>query len=174
MDVPSLLISALLFLAILGIAYARRGREGVGEGFSKSWDLFFRAGPNLVFGLLIAGFFSALLSEKLAAAWMGEGSGAKGLCVGTLAGVLTPGGPFTHFPILAALAQKGAGVGPLTAYIAAWSLLGLHRILIWEAPFLGWRFVVARVTASIFFPPIMGWLAQAISYGQLSHPALRQ
>jgi uncharacterized membrane protein YraQ (UPF0718 family) len=163
MDVPSLVMSVSLLVVILGIVYWRRGGVGVGEGFTKSGGLLFQGAPNLIVGFLVAGFISALLPATLAGTWMGEGSGAKGLWMGTLAGMVTPGGPMAQFPILASLAQKGAGIGPMTAYFAAWSLLGLHRAFVWEAPFLGWRFVVARMTACFLFPPIMGWIARGVA-----------
>ena len=73
--------------------------------------------------------------------------------------MLTPGGPFTHFPILASFLAKGAGTGPICAYIASWALIGVNRIIVWELPILGPRIVVARVLASFAFPPVIGWLA---------------
>ena len=73
--------------------------------------------------------------------------------------MLTPGGPFTHFPILASFLAKGATVGPVSAYIAAWSLIGVNRIIVWELPLLGPQITLARVLASLWVPPLVGWLA---------------
>jgi uncharacterized membrane protein YraQ (UPF0718 family) len=117
----------------------------------------------MLIGFLLAGLVSILVPREAVARALGEGSGAGGLFLASLAGILTPGGPFTHFPLLAALRSQGAGIGPLSAYITAWSLLGLHRILLWELPLLGWRFVLVRAGASILVAPAIGWIAGTLS-----------
>jgi len=55
--------------------------------------------------------------------------------------------------------HKGAAIRPICAYIAAWALIGVHRIIIPEAPMLGWRFVAVRVAA----PPVVGLVAQIVA-----------
>jgi uncharacterized membrane protein YraQ (UPF0718 family) len=47
----------------------------------------------------------------------------------------------THFPFMASFGKMGVGVGPLVAYLTAWSLYGLQRIIMWEIPFLGAKIV---------------------------------
>lgn len=44
-----------------------------------------------------------------------------------------------------------------------WSLLGLHRILAWELPLLGPRFVGIRLAVSLVLPPLAGYLAGTIA-----------
>ncbi len=163
MNAWGLLAPGAILLALVLVAAAREGGRGVAGGFGEAGGLFLRVLPNLAIGFTLAGFLTYLLPQALVAGWMGEGSGGRGLLVGSVAGALTPGGPFTHFPILASLIVKGAAIGPVCAYIAAWALLGVHRILIWEAPILGWRFVLVRVAACVVFPPLAGLLAQAIA-----------
>jgi uncharacterized membrane protein YraQ (UPF0718 family) len=121
-------------------------------------------------GFLLAGFVALLVPHEAVAQALGEKSGSGGLFLATLAGILTPGGPFTHFPLLAALRSHGAAIGPLSAYITAWSLLGAHRIFLWEGPLLGWRFVLVRVGVSFLCAPFVGWMAQAVgeTVGHLS------
>ena len=60
---------------------------------------------------------------------------------------------------LASFLSKGAGVGPVCAYIAAWGMIGINRIIVWELPILGPRIVAVRVLASIAFPPLIGLLS---------------
>src|SRR6266508_1099405 len=48
--------------------------------------------------------------------------------------------------------------GPLVAYMTSWSLFGMQRIIAWEAPLMGWRFVMIRAIPSLAFPVIAGWL----------------
>jgi hypothetical protein len=46
----------------------------------------------------------------------------------------------------------------LVAYMTSWSLFGLQRIIAWEAPLMGWKFVITRVVSTIAFPVLAGWL----------------
>ena len=68
----------------------------------------------------------------------------------------------SQFPIIASLYKIGIGIGPLVAYMTAWSLMGFQRIIIWELPFLGARVVAVRVFASILFPVLGGWMARIL------------
>jgi uncharacterized membrane protein YraQ (UPF0718 family) len=43
--------------------------------------------------------------------------------------------------------------------MTSWSLFGMQRIIAWEAPLMGWHFVVLRVVSSLTFPVLAGWLA---------------
>jgi uncharacterized membrane protein YraQ (UPF0718 family) len=61
-------------------------------------------------------------------------------------------------PFMVALANSGAALAPLVAYMTSWSLFGMQRIIAWEAPLMGWRFVVVRVIPSLAFPVLAGWL----------------
>lgn len=158
-----MLIPASIMVVLIVIAVVKFGKRGAMDGFAGTGRLFWQVLPNLAIGFTIAGFLAILLPQDLVAGWIGPGSGTKGILVGTLAGTLTPGGPFTHFPILATLIGKGAAVGPVCAYITAWAVLGVHRILIWEAPILGWKFVLVRVVSSLLLPPLVGFAASFLS-----------
>ena len=75
-----------------------------------------------------------------------------------VAGMVTPGGPMVTVPFMVVLANSGAALPALVAYMTSWSLFGVQRIIAWEAPLLGWPFVFARVVPSLAFPVIAGWL----------------
>ncbi len=100
-----------------------------------------------------------ILPRDILADILGRDSGLRGLLLGTLAGAVMPGGPFVLFPILAVLLKAGAGVGPLVAFLSSWALLGFHRLIIYEAPILGWKFALCRMAASLIFPVIIGYFA---------------
>ena len=69
----------------------------------------------------------------------------------------------THFPVIASLYKVGVGVGPLVAYLSAWSLFGLQRIIMWEIPFLGRESGGdSRGGEFISFPFFAGWLCELI------------
>ena len=163
MNPYGLIIPASIALMLIIIAYSKGGIKNVGAGFSESGNLILYVLPNLLIGFTLAGFLTLILPQELVAKWLGADAGFKGIAVGSLAGALTPGGPFTHFPILASLIGKGAAIGPVSAYISAWAMIGIHRIIIWEIPILGWRFVCVRVLSSIIFPLIIGAIAQRLA-----------
>lgn len=170
MNLWGIAVPLLLLAVLVGLAYVKKGGVAVGQGFVKSGGLLISVAPQMAIGFALAGFVALLVPQEAIARSFGENSGTGGLLLATVAGTLTPGGPFTHFPLLAALRSQGAGIGPLTAYITAWSLLGIHRILLWEGPLLGWRFVLLRVGVSILCAPLLGWMAQALglAVGRLS------
>jgi uncharacterized membrane protein YraQ (UPF0718 family) len=93
---------------------------------------------------------------------MGHGSGIRGLLIGMTLGGVTPGGPMTHFPVIASLFKMGVGIGPLVAYLSAWSLFGLQRVIMWELPFLGPKVVALRFAVSFLFPFVAGWLCELL------------
>ena len=151
------IVGALVLLCSV-VAWRSGGPQRIAQALGSGGQLFISVLPNLILGFSLAGFLHVLLPKELIVNWMGYGSGVRGLFVGTAAGMLTPGGPFTHFPILASFLSKGAGVGPVCAYIAAWSLIGLNRFFVWELPILGHQVAIVRFLASAAFPPLIGWL----------------
>jgi len=158
----SWLILGSLVLLCSVIAFRSGGISRIGESLTSGGKLLLSVFPNLLLGFALAGFLQVLLPSELIVKWMGHESGLKGIFIGTLAGTLTPGGPFTHFPILASFLAKGAGVGPVCAYIAAWALLGLNRFLVWELPILGSQIALVRLCASVWVPPLIGWIGAAL------------
>ena len=152
-----IIVGGLVLLCAV-VAWRTGGTPRIQEAFVSGTQLFIGVLPNLVLGFLLAGFLHVLLPQELISSWMGQSAGARGIWVGTAAGMLTPGGPFTHFPILASLIAKGAAVGPVCAYIAAWALIGLNRFIVWELPILGPRVAMACFIASASVPPVVGWL----------------
>ena len=116
--------------------------------------------PRLVPALLLAGLFQVVVPQEIVSRYFGREAGVKGLVMAMMAGVITPGGPMVSVPFLVALANSGAALPALVTYMTAWSLFGLQRIIAWEAPFMGWRFVTIRVVSSLAFPLIAGWLVK--------------
>jgi uncharacterized membrane protein YraQ (UPF0718 family) len=85
----------------------------------------------------------------------------KGILIASGMGAITPGGPFVSFPLVAALYRAGAGIGPVVAFITAWSLLSISRIPM-EIAFVGTRVVLIRVLATVVFPPLAGLIANGL------------
>jgi uncharacterized membrane protein YraQ (UPF0718 family) len=114
----------------------------------------------IVAGLMLAGLVEILVPKELVARWLGTSSGLRGLLLATVAGAMTPGGPFSSFPIVLALQRAGADIGTMVTFITAWSVIGLNRLLVWEIPFFEPDFLIVRYVASIPLPFIAGLIAR--------------
>jgi uncharacterized membrane protein YraQ (UPF0718 family) len=155
----TLIMFGLLVVAII-IAFLKGDNTHI-EGLKVGGKMIIRMFPLLIVAFLLAGFIETLIPREFIGKWMGAGSGWKGLLVGTLAGGLTPGGPYVCFPIIAGLWKSGAAIGPLVAYLTGWSLLAVNRIP-YEIGFIGAKFALVRIASTIIFPPIAGWIAQTV------------
>jgi uncharacterized membrane protein YraQ (UPF0718 family) len=114
--------------------------------------------PRLVPALVLAGLLQVLVPQEVVSRYFGRDAGLRAIVIASIAGVLTPGGPMVSVPLMVALATSGVAMGPLVAYMTSWSLFGMQRIIAWEAPLMGWKFVAVRVLPSLAFPVIAGWL----------------
>lgn len=150
--------------AVCGVTlYLIEGSDSVVRSLYADVDLVLLMIPRLAAGVLVGGFIQVMVPKGLAAKWLGEGIGLRGLLLATFAGFATPGGPMLSFPIVVALRAAGAGVPALVTYITAWSLLGVHRILQWEIPLFGPEFAAVRFIASLPFPIVAGLIAAALA-----------
>jgi hypothetical protein len=60
------------------------------------------------------------------------------------------------FSVGAAALKAGAGLPAIVAYVTAWSLISLNRILVWERVLMPEDVVWKRVALSLPLPPIAG------------------
>ncbi|PYM33346.1 MAG: hypothetical protein DME15_11440 [Candidatus Rokuibacteriota bacterium] len=161
---PSTLVLAGLALALGVVAYAKDpGLPLVGVKNGVAMLTFIL--PRLVPALILAGLMQVLVPEAVVSRYFGRESGLRAILIATLAGMLTPGGPMVSVPFMVALAHSGAALPPLVAYMTSWSLFGMQRIIAWEAPLMGWKFVIVRVVPSLAFPVVAAWLV-AIFYSE--------
>ena len=153
----SFVVLAVLALVTAALAYMKDpGLPAIGarNGLSLLWFII----PRLVPALILAGMLQVLIPQETVARYFGRQSGLTAICVASIAGLITPGGPMVSVPLLVVLANSGMALGPLVAYMTSWSLFGLQRIIAWEAPLMGWHFVGVRVASSVIFPVLAGWL----------------
>lgn len=155
------LVMVAVLVVLLAIAY-HRDPHLVFDAAKAGGGLFFKIFPMLVLAFFVAGLVEVLLPRDLLLGWVGKESGLRGLFVGTVLGAITPGGPFIHFPIVASLFRAGADVGPLVAYVSAWALIGINRVIIYEIPLLGPEITFVRLGCSFMFPPLIGFLARVV------------
>lgn len=156
---PSFYIFALI-AAVSGVmVWNLKGEAVFNRVLAEEGELLLVVFPRVVAGLLMAGFVQVLVPKELMARWVGHESGLKGIVIASAAGILTPGGPLTAFPLLYTLYISGASRGALVAFITGWALLGMQRILVWELPFLGVDFVLMRFAVCIALPVLAGMVA---------------
>ncbi len=160
MDTSTIIMMAAAAIALIVVYW--KAPEAASKGLNATGALVVEIIPRMIAAFILAGLIQAVIPQETIVSWMGHGSGLKGILIGMSLGTVTPGGPMTHFPVVASLFKVGVGVGPLVAYLTAWSLFGLHRIIMWEIPFLGAKVVALRVAVSFFFPLLAGWLCENI------------
>lgn len=155
----SLLVFALL-ASVLGFAvYWLNGEEAFRHALDEAWDLLLFIIPRVGAAVLIAAFLQLLVPREVVSRLIGEKAGIGSVLIATIAGIFTPGGPLTSFPIVIALYSAGANKGALVAYLSAWAMVGLQRTLVWELPLMGPEFTMIRVGASLILPVIAGTIA---------------
>ncbi len=151
-----------LIACMAGVLCYTKGEETFSNGLHASWSMLVDMVPRLIGAFLLAGFFEVLVPRGLIKKWIGQESGLKGIVVATLAGFLTPGGPMISFPLLATLYKLGANFGPLVSYLLSWELIGIMRLVVWEVPLMGMKFVLLRVSVSLVLPILAGLMAQKL------------
>ena len=153
-----MMTAALIRLAVVYF----KSPEAAGKGLNATGSLILEITPRMIAAFLLAGLVQAIVPQEVIVRWMGHGTGFKGILIGMTLGGITPGGPMTHFPVIATFYKMGVGIGPLVAYLTAWSLFGLQRIIMWEIPFLGAKVVAIRFAVSFAFPLLAGWLCEMV------------
>jgi uncharacterized membrane protein YraQ (UPF0718 family) len=159
----STIVLGALAVALTAIGYARGGGQHL-QGLRIAGRLTWEIAPMILFAMVIAGMIQVLVPREIVSRLVGGQSGFRGILIGTVAGTLSPGGPYINIPLVGALLHAGAGIGTTVAFLTAWSLMSLSRLPM-EIGILGWRFTAVRVASSFVFPPIIGLLAQVLARG---------
>jgi uncharacterized membrane protein YraQ (UPF0718 family) len=157
MLIPTL-VMAFLAIILLIMGYSKGEGQHI-AGLKSALKMTTEILPLLVFAFIMAGMIQVLLPQELLAKWIGEESGIRGIILGTLAGGITPGGPYVSLPLAAGFLRAGAGIGTMVAFLTAWSLWAITRMPM-EIGIMGWKFTFVRLVCTFFFPPIAGFLAQ--------------
>jgi len=158
MLIPTL-IMGVIAVVLFVVGYCR-GQHMV--GIKSACKMGIEILPILFFAFIVAGMIQVLLPQELMAKWIGGESGMKGVFIGTVAGALSPGGPYVTFPIAAGFMRAGASVGTIVAFLAGWSLWSLLRLPI-EVGILGWRLTMIHFMSVFVFPPMAGFIALFLS-----------
>jgi uncharacterized protein len=157
MLIPTVLMGVIALIFVFAGYLSGEGKHLT--GLKSAAKMTVEIMPLLIFAFIIAGMVQVMIPKDFIAKWVGVESGLKGILIGTVAGGLTPGGPYVSLPIVAGLLKAGAGVGTMVAFLTSWSLWAVGRLPM-EFGLLGWKFTLVRLACTFFFPPIAGLIAQ--------------
>jgi uncharacterized membrane protein YraQ (UPF0718 family) len=159
MLIPTMIMGVIALVLFL-IAYSR----GQGEhliGLRTALNMIVQILPLLFCAFIVAGMIQILIPQEVISKWVGSESGMRGILMGTVAGGLSPGGPYISLPIVAGLIRSGAGIGTMVAFLTGWSLWAIARMPM-DIGILGWKFTAIRFGVTCLFPIIAGMIAQAL------------
>jgi uncharacterized membrane protein YraQ (UPF0718 family) len=158
----SMIFIAVLVAVCVVLVWRRDGTSGVMEIFSSDVWLFGEILPRVLAGCLLGAFITEILPHEKVSRALGPESGLKGLLIGTAFGAILPGGPFTAYPVAAALLTVGADFGATIAMVVSWTLIGYGRAVAWELPILGADFTLWRIILSLPIPIMAGALGRLV------------
>jgi uncharacterized membrane protein YraQ (UPF0718 family) len=148
---------------VLGAAcFWLRGADVMIAALESDGGMLLRLLPRVLVALSIASLIWVMLPRDRISKLAGQNTGIGGLIIATVAGMVTPGGPSSAYPLLAVLGAAGADRGALVAYITAWATLGMQRVLVWDVPFMGAEFAILRTLISLPLPIVAGLIARKL------------
>jgi hypothetical protein len=160
-----LAISLFLWVVVaaLGLMTAMRGTRLFQDSVRDSTIEFLRLIPRIALGVIGSGFIADAMPQDLIVPWIGPQSGMIGVAIATLGGAATSGGPVVGFSVAAAALKAGGGAPQVIAYVTAWSLFSIQRILGWEIPSMPPRVVWLRAAVSVPLPFLVAATAMLIN-----------
>jgi uncharacterized membrane protein YraQ (UPF0718 family) len=159
---PTFGFLSLALLVLLVVAALKPGRV-VEKGLALAWQQGRMLLVRMPLSFLAAGFLIEIMPRETVGAWIGADSGLTGILVAVGLGTLIPSGPMVMFPVALVFLQVGAGTPQIVAFITAWALLAVHRVLLWEVPIVGANFAMVRVASSVALPALAAITAGIIA-----------
>jgi Predicted permease len=158
----SMIFIAVLVAVCVVLVWRRDGINGVLDILGHDLALFGGILPRVLAGCLLGAFIAEILPHEKVSRSLGPQSGLKGLLIGTAFGAILPGGPFTAYPVAAALLTVGADFGATIAMVVSWTLIGYGRAISWELPIMGTDFTIWRIILSVPIPILAGALGRFV------------
>ena len=154
----ALTFTVALWIGTLGFAIlAWRRRDGTfAAGLRDSLREYKFIIPRLTVGIVGAGFVAAAMPSGFVEATLGPASGFGGVAIAVACGLIVPGGPVIAYALAAPALLAGAGIPQIITFLTAWNLYSSNRMLVWELPIMGRRFVVARALMTVPVPFVLG------------------
>jgi uncharacterized membrane protein YraQ (UPF0718 family) len=159
--INGVLFTMVALVAVLAlVAWSRGGGEQLSRGLLRGVDMMVRFGLLIAVSFLAAGLIETLVPREWIREQLGADAGFKGLVLATGAGMVTPSGPFVAIPLAVAMLRAGASGAIVIAYVSAWGLISLHRLIAWEIPLLGIRMAMLRFALCLSIPALVGLAAR--------------
>ena len=155
---------SFIFLVVFAVAtglacYLVKGPEIFRQALEEHLSLLLSIIPVIAGAVLLGAFIQALIPPGYVRTRLGEGSGLRGIAIGSFIGLFVPGGPMISMPLLMAVIEAGADLAACVAFYMSWSLLAFVRIIQWELPLMGWKFAAIRFLSSVPLPLIAALIA---------------
>jgi len=136
-----------LFLIFTGISFLIKFAPGI--AIAKNFGLFsFQMIKVLPAVFILIGLFDVWIKKETIVKHLGEGGGIKSFVWMFLLAAPMAGGLLPAFPVAYTLYKKGARFTVVLTFLGA---VGIARapMVFFESAFLGWRFSIIRIIASI-------------------------
>ncbi len=135
---------------------------------AEFWSILGEMSPYLLFGFLLAGFLSLLVSQEVVSSHLG-GEGVCSVIKAVLLGIPLPLCSCSVIPMAATLRRQGVGQGATTAFLISTPQTGADSIMV-TLSLLGPLFAVITPLAA-FFGGLAGGLITAALRPKLDIPA---
>lgn len=158
---PAIIVLGLICLSLAGYLFVH-DRSKIGEALVVAG----RQGRILIIrvplAILAASLIGRLIPTTYVSNLIGQESGIVGVLIASFVGAFIPGGPMLSFPLALVVWQLGAGQAQMVAFLASWSIFAVHRMISYELPLLGGRFVIIRMASSWMLPFLAGLIAMGM------------
>lgn len=143
----------LAFMLYAGIALLLPHR--IGEVMDNSLYYFKELFEVIPLILLLTAMIDAWVPQELIGDKIGSDAGLKGYFFSLIIGSVSAGPIYAAFPVTKMLYKKGASLSNITVILSAWAVVKLP-MLINEAKFLGFNYMITRWLTTIIAIMIMG------------------
>ncbi|MTI68704.1 MAG: Fe-S cluster protein [Firmicutes bacterium] len=101
---------------------------------------------------IVSGLITVWVPKEIIIKNFGKDSGLKGKLISVFIGSISAGPIYAAFPVAFSLFNKGASISNIVIIISSWAVVKVPMMIV-EAKFLGYSFMLARVILTI--PAIM-------------------
>ena len=127
---------------------------------NEIWSVTLEMAPYLLFGFLMAGILSAIISRDFVKQHLGKGR-FMGSIKAAIVGVPMPICSCGVIPLAASLRKQGASRGATASFLASTPQTGIDSLMVTYA-LLGWAFAVFRALAAFLSGIICGFAVEAV------------
>ncbi len=155
-DLTFLGFVSIVAIVLLSIFPGRRAAV-----ITTSWEFLVEMISILPAVMVLIGIFAVFVPKDLVVRYLGKDAGIRGIFLAIIMGALPTGPLYIAFPIASALLKKGARISNIVVFLSAWSCIKIPQELV-ELEFLGFRFMLARLTLTVIFVIVMSLAIERI------------